>query len=277
MLLILGRERTGAVAKIRAFYRRVRACSGFAECPYNTMMISRFFFPEPLPASGHVRLPDALAHHATRVLRMGAGDPMVLFDGRGGEVAARLHGGGREWFAAVEAYDPVDRESPLELVLVQALASGDKMDWIVQKAVELGAAGVIPVETRRTVLRLSGERAVKRVAHWQQVMVSACEQSGRNRVPELAPIVSLAQYLATHRDTDKLMFVPTAERPMRVLGPPGGPRHLLIGPEGGWADDELAACRAANCVLATLGPRVLRTETAGLAALAAAQVLWGDV
>lgn len=241
------------------------------------MMISRFFFPDSLPVSGLVRLPEALAHHATRVLRMGAGDAMVLFDGHGGEVAARLQGNGREWFADLETHDPVDRESPLALVLVQALASGDKMDWIIQKAVELGVSAVIPVEARRSVLRLSGDRAVKRVAHWQQVMVSACEQSGRNRVPELAQIESLAHYLAHHRDTDKVMFVPAGGRTLHALGAPDGPRHLLIGPEGGWSDDELAACRAAHCAEATLGPRVLRTETAGLAALVAAQVLWGDV
>lgn len=241
------------------------------------MMISRFFFPDSVPVSGPVRLPEALAHHATRVLRMGAGDTMVLFDGRGGEVVARLQGSGREWFAECEAHDPVERESPLALVLVQALASGDKMDWIVQKAVELGVTAVIPVETSRAVLRLSGERAVKRLAHWQQVMVSACEQSGRNRVPRLAPIVSLAHYLASHRDTDKVIFVPTSGSPLRALAAPDGPRHLLIGPEGGWSDDELAACRTAHCAEATLGPRVLRTETAGLAALVAAQVLWGDI
>lgn len=241
------------------------------------MMISRFFFPDSLPDSGLVRLPEAVAHHATRVLRMASGDSMVLFDGCGGEVAARLQGSGREWFAALEAHDPVERESPRRLVLVQALASGDKMDWIVQKAVELGVAAVIPVETQRTVLRLSGERAVKRVAHWQQVVVSACEQSGRNRVPEVGAIVSLASYLAVHRETDKLMFVPEAGATLKTLGPPDGPRHLLIGPEGGWSDDELAACRAARCVASTLGPRVLRTETAGLVALAAAQTLWGDI
>ncbi len=241
------------------------------------MMISRFFFPDTLPESGVVRLPEALAHHATRVLRMAPGDAMVLFDGGGGEVAARLQGGGREWFATLDERDPVDRESPLALVLVQALASGDKMDWIVQKAVELGVAAVIPIEARRSVLRLSGERALKRVAHWQQVMLAACEQSGRNRVPEIGPVMLLAHYLATHRDTDKVMFSPGIGTPLKALAQPQGPRHFLVGPEGGWADDELAACGAAQCAVATLGPRVLRTETAGLVALAAAQVLWGDV
>lgn len=257
--------------------RRALGRAGCYNFPYNTTMISRFFFPDVLPAEGVVRLPEALAHHATRVLRLAPDDPLVLFDGRGGEVRARLQGRGREWFAALTSRDPVDRESPHRLVLVQALASGDKMDWIVQKVVELGVAAVIPVETQRTVLRLAGDRAARRVAHWQQIAVSACEQSGRNRVPEVGAIVPLGTYLANHRETDKLLLVPQAGAALRSLPPPCDLRHLMVGPEGGWSDDELAACMTAGCVAIKLGPRVLRTETAGLAALAAAQVLWGDL
>jgi 16S rRNA (uracil1498-N3)-methyltransferase len=241
-------------------------------------MISRFFSPEPLPESDCFELPDALAHHAVRVLRLSAGERIVLFDGRGGEVEAVLEGQGRRWTARlVERRRDVERESPLQLVLVQALASADKMDWVVQKAVELGASAVIPVRATRSVLKLTGERADKRLAHWREVAQSACEQSGRNRVPQVADILDLRDYLAqTRSGLQRLILDPVGGRRMADLGLPKAACHLLIGPEGGWSEEELAACRAAGCTAVRLGPRVLRTETAGLAVLAALQALWGD-
>lgn len=239
-------------------------------------MISRFFCPFPLPASGEIQLPEALAHHAARVLRLRDGDPLILFDGSGGEVPAVLSVRGKQCFAALQDRREVERESPLRLVLVQALASGDKMDWIVQKAVELGVAAIVPVQAERSVLRLAGERAAKRVEHWQQVAISACEQSGRNRVPLVAPICGLRDYLARPREGLRLILDPGATQRLLDAARPAGEVQLLIGPEGGWSDDELAACRSAGCVGMRLGPRVLRTETAGLAAIAALQTVWGD-
>lgn len=240
-------------------------------------MVSRFFSPEPLPQGDCFELPDALAHHAVRVLRLSAGARIVLFDGCGGEVEAVLEGQGKRWSARLLERRAVERESPLQVVLVQALASADKMDWVVQKAVELGVSGLIPVRATRSVLKLSGERAEKRVAHWREVAVSACEQSGRNRVPQVADIVDLRDYLAhTRAGPQRLILDPVGGQRLADLGRPAGACHLLIGPEGGWSDEELAACRAAGCAGVTLGPRVLRTETAGLAALAALQALWGD-
>ncbi|WP_041646862.1 16S rRNA (uracil(1498)-N(3))-methyltransferase [Aromatoleum aromaticum] len=239
-------------------------------------MISRFFFPCPLPDSGEIELPDALAHHALRVLRLRDGDPLVLFDGRGGELAARLQVRGRDALAVRDEYHALERESPLSLVLVQALASGEKMDWIVQKAVELGTSALVPLQAERCVLKLSGERAHKRVAHWRQVAISACEQSGRNRVPEIEPITGLREYLASAAVGSRLVLTPVEGRRLASLARPDAALHLLVGPEGGWSDEELAMCRAAGCVPVGLGPRVLRTETAGLAAVAALQALWGD-
>lgn len=241
-------------------------------------MISRFHFPGVLPDGGEVALPEAAAHHAVRVLRLRDGDAIALFDGRGSEARARLALRGKQVLAAVEASAAVDRESPLQLVLVQALATGDKMDWIVQKAVELGAHALIPVQAERSVLRLSGERAAKRREHWQQVAIGACEQSGRNRVPEIGEIQPLAAYLAAARADAAARWVldPAAGGGLAAQDKPAAPLHLLIGPEGGWSDDELAACRAAGCTPVALGPRVLRTETAGLAMLAALQACWGD-
>jgi 16S rRNA (uracil1498-N3)-methyltransferase len=150
------------------------------------------------------------------------------------------------------------------------------MDWIVQKAVEIGAVAIHPVQAERSVLRLADERAAKRVGHWQQIAVAACEQSGRNRVPEIAPIRGLREYLADAHTARRLMFDPVASGGLASLPKPDGAVHLLVGPEGGWSDSELAACRSAGCTGIAIGPRVLRTETAGLAAMAAMQALWGD-
>ena len=218
-------------------------------------MISRFHFPGVLPEGGELALPDELAHHALRVLRLRDGESVILFDGKGDEVAAQLSVRGKAGFALLGERRHVNRESPLQVVLVQALAASDKMDWVVQKAVELGVSAIQPVQAERSVLRLSAERAEKRLVHWRQVAVSACEQSGRNCIPEVRALQGLASWLAAHRD---------------------GSCHVLVGPEGGWTDSELAACDAAGCRRVTLGPRVLRTETAGLVALAVLQARWGD-
>ncbi|TAH52342.1 MAG: 16S rRNA (uracil(1498)-N(3))-methyltransferase [Betaproteobacteria bacterium] len=240
-------------------------------------MISRFHFPQHLPHAGEIELPEAVAHHAVRVLRLAAGDPLVLFDGAGGEVEARLVLRGKAAFAELRCYREPQRESPLRLVLVQALATGDKMDWIVQKAVELGVSAIQPIQAERSVLRLSGERAEKRHAHWQQVAVSACEQSGRNRVPDVGAPVALAHWLATTSPAVRYVLAPDGGEAAFGAGPrPPGEVQLMIGPEGGWTAHELAACRAAGCIAVGLGPRVLRTETAGLAAIAVLQARWGD-
>jgi 16S rRNA (uracil1498-N3)-methyltransferase len=240
-------------------------------------MVSRFHCSEPLPESGQWPLPEAVAHHAVRVLRLSAGARIVLFDGRGGEVEATLEGHGKRWSAVLGERREVERESPLGVVLVQALASADKMDWVVQKAVELGVSAIVPVRASRSVLKLSGERAEKRVAHWREVAVSACEQSGRNRIPAVSPIIDLAEHLAAPGEgARKLLLDPLDGRRLADLGAPGASVQLLVGPEGGWSEDELTACRKAGCEGLTLGPRVLRTETAGLAAIAAMQLLWGD-
>ena len=240
------------------------------------MMVARFFCSDPVPEAGEFLLPKAVAHHAVRVLRMRDGDALMLFDGRGGEVEATLVKCGTQWRAQTGVRHEVERESPLDLVLVQALAGADKMDWVVQKAVELGVKRIVPVRAARSVMKLVGERAEKRVAHWRQVAVSACEQSGRNHVPEVSPVVDLRDYLATEQGVRRLVLDPAEGQSLVELGRPDGVCHVLVGPEGGWSEDELDACRAAGCVGVTLGPRVLRTETAGLATLSALQVLWGD-
>ena len=239
------------------------------------MMIHRFFCPGPLSAGASVVLPDDAAHHATRVLRLRAESAVELFDGAGTACPGTLLATKAPVSVALGAPRPVEPEPRCHITLVQALASGDKMDWVVQKAVELGVSVIQPVAAKRSVLRLDGARADKRVAHWQKVAVSACEQSGRNRLPEIAPVCSLEHWLATA--SGGWVLAPAAAQALRTrAAPQDGRICLLVGPEGGWDDAELAAMRARGIEAVSLGPRVLRTETAGLAAVAAIQALWGD-
>ena len=241
------------------------------------MNMPRFYCREALSPGAHVELPEPVARHAVRVLRLPPGAPMVLFDGRGGEYLAHIQRIERDRvLAELGAWREIERESPLSITLVQALQAGEKMDYTIQKAVELGVRHIVPVESRRSVMRLAGERAGKRVAHWQGVVASACEQCGRNQVPLVAPLEKLENWLARPAPAGlRLMLAPDAEQTLVAL-PPATEIQLLIGSEGGLDPQEMIAARQAGFQAVRLGPRVLRTETAGLAALAAMQALWGD-
>ena len=241
-------------------------------------MMPRFHCPGPFAAGATVALPPQAEQHALRALRLRPGDEVVLFDGAGGEWSGHLVEAGRGLRVSLGEWRGVEREAPLALTLAQALAVADKMDWIVQKAVELGAKAIVPVQARRSVLRLSGERAEKRLRHWQQVTVSACEQCGRNRLPGLAEVVDLPHYLARpgQAGETRLLLSPDAGIGLSALPRPAGAVTLLVGPEGGFDPDEEAAALSAGFQAVSLGPRVLRTETAGLAAIAALMALWGD-
>ena len=241
-------------------------------------MLPRFFVPDGLAPGATAEMPPEAAHHALRVLRLGDGDAVVLFDGQGGEWQARLVRAGPALRAVLEVFESGDRVPALPITLVQGLPAADKMDWIVQKATELGVAAIRPVAAKRSVVRLSGERMARRVQHWQQVAVAACEQCGCNRVPPVAPLLDLPQYLglaATQNDT-RLLLAPGAERGLRAMTKPAGAVTLLVGPEGGFEEGEIRAALAAGFEPLALGPRVLRTETAGTAALAAMMAIWGD-
>ena len=251
-------------------------------CPYNnTMNLPRFYCPARLAANTRAQLPSSAARHASRVLRLREGDELRAFDGSGGEYGARIVSIVRDE-VAIDVLDwrDADCEAPIAVTLVQALQAGEKMDLTVQKAVELGVAQIVPVSTRRGVVKLQGERAARRVEHWRAVAASACEQCGRNRVPAVTAISALGQWLAQPcaPDTLRLMLTPGGERTLAELPSPapGGRVELLIGAEGGLAPDEIEHAAAAGYVGIRLGPRILRTETAGLAALAAIQCLWGD-
>ena len=241
------------------------------------MNLPRFYCRAALSPGAHIELPEPVARHAVRVLRLPPGAPMVLFDGRGGEYLAHIQRIERERVVAeLASWQDVERESPLAVTLVQALQAGEKMDFTIQKAVELGVRDIVPVESRRSVLRLSGERAAKRVAHWQGVAASACEQCGRNQVPLVAPLEKLENWLARPAEASlRLMLAPDAEEALVDL-PPAPAVQLLIGAEGGLDPQEVLAAKQAGFRPVRIGPRVLRTETAGLAALAILQALWGD-
>jgi len=241
------------------------------------MNLPRFYCRAALSPGAHVELPEPVARHAVRVLRLPPGAPMILFDGRGGEYLAHIQRIERERVVAeLASWQDVERESPLSVTLVQALQAGEKMDFTIQKAVELGVRDIVPVESRRSVLRLSGERAAKRVAHWQGVAASACEQCGRNQVPLVAPLEKLDHWLARPANgVLRLMLAPDADEALVEL-PPVTSVQLLIGAEGGLDPQEVLAARQAGFRPVRMGPRVLRTETAGLAALAILQALWGD-
>lgn len=242
---------------------------------------ARFYVSGKLGNGSEVRLPPDAAHHAARVLRLAEGAPVTLFDGQGGEFEARITRLDRnEVRVKTGAHLDIERESPLEILLVQGLSSGERMDFTLQKAVELGVAAIQPVATERSVVKLRDERAARRTEHWQNLVISACEQCGRNRVPPVAAVQDLGDWLAQlpppAQQERRLLMSPQAETTLRQLAPGGARVVLLAGPEGGLAPGEVQVTVARGFVPVRLGPRVLRTETAALAALAAIQSLWGD-
>jgi 16S rRNA (uracil1498-N3)-methyltransferase len=212
------------------------------------------------------------------VLRLRSGDPLTLFNGDGGEFDAKILRIDRATVAVrVGSHRAVDRESPLHITLVQGLAGAERMDWVVQKAVELGVAEIRPVAMARSIARLDASRAAKRETHWRSIAVSACEQCGRNRIPRVHALSSFEHWIAEATSAKLRVFLaPDADAPLSALLRPEGPIELLVGPEGGLTDEEADAALGAGCRAVRLGPRILRTETAPLAALSALNVLWGD-
>ena len=236
--------------------------------------VPRLFVGAELGPQTRLVLPEDTAHHAARVLRLQEGDVAVLFDGRGGEYEARLSMPGRgQVVAEIGERRDVERESPLEVTLVQAVSSGEKMDFTIQKAVELGVAAIQPVLTVKSVVRLSAEREGKKLAHWRRVAIAACEQCGRNRIPDIGAPLPLERYRAP-AESLKILLSPSGSAKLVTLA--RSPVTLAVGPEAGFSDEEEQLLQRAGFVPVRLGPRVLRTETAALAALAALNALAGD-
>jgi 16S rRNA (uracil1498-N3)-methyltransferase len=227
------------------------------------------------PGAQFALSPDA-ANHVGKSLRLKAGDAITVFDGRGGEYEATIQRMDKERVEVkTGAWRDVERESRLPVGLVQGLPEADKMDGVIQKSVELGVAWIQPVVCDRSVVRLSGERAARREAHWRRVAVAACEQCGRNRVPEVRPTLGFLSWIALASEARRWMLQPDGESFARQ-GAPAGPLEILVGPEGGLSDRERDLALGRGFEPVGLGPRILRAETAPVAALAALQALWGD-
>ncbi len=244
------------------------------------MRTVRLHHPEPLASGEEVCIGEDDARYLTRVLRLPVGTPVVLFDGRGGEYEATIASAGRrEVVLAVGAHRPVERESALAITVAQGISRGERMDHVVQKTTELGAAAIVPLICERGVVRLDEKRAAARLEHWQRVAAGACRQCGRNRLPRIAPITAVEDWLAAPPDGLRLVLTPDAGRRMKDVEPAGvaGPVILLVGPEGGLTEQEEEAASAAGFLPVRLGPRVLRTETAAVAGVTALQTLWGDL
>lgn len=243
------------------------------------MSESRVFVDAPLAEGALVELPEGPFRHLVQVLRMQAGEALVVFNGQGGEYAAVLESvAKRNAKVRVGAYSDAQRESALRLVLVQGISKGEKMDWTVQKAVELGVSTIVPVITERCNVHLDREREAKRIEHWRGVMISACEQSGRTRVPDLHPVTKFSDWLNASADGVRLILDPVATRGLSDTAVDVSESlSLVVGPEGGLSADEIRMALAAGCVGVRMGPRVLRTETAGVAALAILQAVAGDL
>jgi len=239
--------------------------------------IPRIYSPEPLAGKVQVALHEDAANHVARVLRLKPGAPLILFDGDGGEYDAQLLSvGKRDATVTVGAHRAREAESPLGLTLIQAVSRGDRMDYTLQKAVELGVTRIVPVFSARSVVNLEGERRERRHEHWWKIIVGACEQCGRNRLPALAPLQELATVLESASDGLRLVLDPVGASAVEAL-PRTHAVTLLVGPEGGLDETELKQARAAGFVGLRLGPRILRTETAAVVALSVLQTRWGDL
>ena len=239
------------------------------------MRVSRFHVPSPLQPGITVELPQWAAHHAVKVLRMSQGDNLLLFNGDGYDYRALLVVSGKYVAAEILLRQEALAESILKITLAQGISSGERMEFTLQKAVELGVHCIQPLQTQRSVVKLSAEKAAKRQQHWQHVVVSACEQSGRAVVPQVLPPKPLPQWLAERAADSLIMLDPGGERSLSSL-PRCDSATLLIGPEGGFEPAERQAAQHAGALGVHLGPRILRTESAALAALSAMQTLWGD-
>ncbi len=242
------------------------------------MRIPRIYHPQPLSANTRLALDSNAARHVGRVLRLGPGAELTLFDGNGGDYPAQIiEVGKRELWVECGDKRQSECESPLAITLAQGVSKGERMDYTIQKAVELGVKRIVPLSTERSVVNLKGERLEKKLGHWRGIIISACEQCGRNTLPELLPLQSLQGWLQQPLENTGLLLDHRSTAGLSTLQPQGNGYTLLVGPEGGLAGSERDSAVAAGYTGIRLGPRILRTETAAVTALAAIQSHWGDL
>lgn len=243
------------------------------------MRIPRFYFPDNLTLHSTVELPAEVFRHAIQVLRLTVGETLILFNGQGGEYQATLQSvGKRSASVSLDHFNADDLEAPIAITLVQAIIKPDKMDFALQKAVELGVTAIQPLLTQRSVVRMGKEQADKKQSHWQGIVTAACEQSGRTRLPTVHAPLNLEAWLATKASGTHLILVPGDYPRINALPAQlAPPLSLLIGPEGGFTEEEVQLCLQHGLQGVSLGPRILRAETATLAALALLQHHYGDL
>jgi 16S rRNA (uracil1498-N3)-methyltransferase len=243
------------------------------------MRLTRVYVDQPLEAGARVTLKGSAANHVSRVLRLRAGQALTLFNGQGGEHAASIDKSrGGEVTVAVGEHRPIERESPFPLTLAQGVSRGERMDLVVQKATELGVSRLVPVLTERSVVRLDAEQADRKSSHWRAIVIAACEQCGRNRLPDVALPAQLRDFLRQPAgEAARLLLSPDAARGIEDVPRPATGVTVLIGPEGGLSEAEHEDAIAAGFTAVHLGPRVLRTETAAIAALTLLQREFGDL
>ena len=240
------------------------------------MRISRLYVPLPLALNEQVELDDDSGHYVRTVLRLKKDDAIILFNGKGGEYTCELSEVSRKTvLIATKSWSDRNVESPLQVTLGLGISRGDRMDLSVQKAVELGVHKITPLMTERCVVQFKGDKKPQRLQHWQKIVQHAAEQSGRTVLPELIEIAALQNWVGNQQGL-KVFLDPYAEQSLAQLHPADMKVTLLTGPEGGFADQERSIAKAAGFIPVRLGSRILRTETAAIAALAAVQMLWGD-
>ncbi len=252
-------------------------------CDNPMMRIPRFYLAQPLLVNQTLELPTELFRHAIQVLRMKAGAPLIFFNDEGGEFLAELSDvSKRKATVSILSFDPVDRESSLHLTLVQSIIKPDKMDLTIQKCVELGISNIRPMISQRSVVRMGRDKLDKKLSHWQAIAINACEQSGRTRIPTILTPLAFDAWLeapAEHNET-RLMLMPGDYPRISTLqgSLPEKPHiSLMIGPEGGFTDDEVTACQQHNIITLSLGPRILRAETAAITVTSLLQQYFGDL
>ncbi len=241
------------------------------------MRIPRIFIDQNLAEGQQYPLSGSAAHHITHVLRMKAGQSLALFNGKGGQFVAEIRSISKKGVDVVtHQHHREDRESHLQITLAQGISRGERMDYTLQKAVELGVARIVPVLCDYTNVKLDDARISKRHEHWRNIIINACEQCGRNRLPELLPVQDFDKWISDEQRGLKLILHPVAAKTLGQLRPLQQAITLLAGPEGGFSDNEVSLSVKYEYQPVILGPRILRTETAALAAISACQTLWGD-
>ena len=242
------------------------------------MRIPRIYLSQPLHSDNEIELDSNALRHVAQVLRLKAGHPLILFNGQGGEFEAKLvKVEKRQAIAQIGRFHDVSRESNLVTHLGLGISKGERMDFALQKAVELGVSEITPLFTEHCVIQLTGSRVVKKQEHWQAVMISACEQSGRNTIPVLNATATFTDWLSTIQTPTRLILDPQANTGLSTITLPKPEVALTVGPEGGFSEAEIKQARRAEFIGVSLGPRVLRTESAAVASLTAVQCLWGDL